>query len=125
MSVRSYEFEVKMHCGGCSGAVGRVLGKLEGAFLAFSPASTAYSYCFSCAPLQLFQREQTPSKDARLTTQGVKSYTTSLETQKVNVIAEPELGLDKVLETIAKTGKQVVSSKELDGSKEAVGSKEL
>ncbi|KAF8245548.1 hypothetical protein K440DRAFT_404368 [Wilcoxina mikolae CBS 423.85] len=29
-TLKNYEFEVKMSCGGCSGAIERVLSKLEG-----------------------------------------------------------------------------------------------
>jgi copper chaperone CopZ len=29
----TYKFNVTMSCGGCSGAINRVLGKLEGAFV--------------------------------------------------------------------------------------------
>ncbi|CRK16971.1 hypothetical protein BN1708_020783, partial [Verticillium longisporum] len=40
---------------------------------------------------------------------GVKSYEVSLENQTASVIAEPELSYEKVLATIAKTGKKVNS----------------
>lgn len=44
---------------------------------------------------------------------GVKSYTTDLETQKVCVTVGPALSLDSVKAVIGKTGKVVVSSKDL------------
>lgn len=68
-----YEFDVTMTCSGCSNAVSRVLGRLD----------------------------------------GVKSADVNLETQKVLVDAAPGLTLEKVQETIAKTGKKINSAKEL------------
>lgn len=35
----TYKFNVSMSCGGCSGAVNRVLGKLEGESISFSDSS--------------------------------------------------------------------------------------
>ncbi|KAA8913593.1 hypothetical protein FN846DRAFT_928815 [Sphaerosporella brunnea] len=40
MSDKHYEFEVKMACGGCSGAVERVLKKLDGISLFLLPPSS-------------------------------------------------------------------------------------
>ncbi|KAK4115871.1 hypothetical protein N656DRAFT_404384 [Canariomyces notabilis] len=74
-----YVFNVSMSCGGCSGAVERVLKKLE----------------------------------------GVKSYEVSLEKQTAEVIADDSLPYDKVLRTIAKTGKKV-NTGEADGVKQSV-----
>ncbi|KAK4655836.1 Cytosolic copper metallochaperone [Podospora pseudocomata] len=74
-----YHFNIVMSCGGCSGAVDRVLKKLE----------------------------------------GVKSYTVSLETQTATVIAEDSLPYEKVLKTIAKTGKKVTKG-EADGEERSV-----
>ncbi|KAK4189875.1 hypothetical protein QBC35DRAFT_122932 [Podospora australis] len=74
-----YLFNVTMSCGGCSGAVERVLKKLE----------------------------------------GVKSYQVSLETQTATVIAEESLPYEKVLKTIAKTGKKV-NKGEADGVEQSV-----
>lgn len=93
--VKRYEFEVKMHCGGCSGAVERVLGKLEGS--SPSPPPPLYDSARSNA-------------DPRI---GVRSYTTDLTTQKVNVTTVPTLGLEAVTAVIKKTGKEIVSSKEV------------
>ncbi|KAK0740717.1 hypothetical protein B0T18DRAFT_331490 [Schizothecium vesticola] len=75
----TYKFNVAMSCGGCSGAVDRVLKRLD----------------------------------------GVKSYTVSLETQTATVIAGEGLDYDKVLRTIAKTGKKVISG-EADGEERGV-----
>ncbi|KAK5651042.1 hypothetical protein OQA88_1064 [Cercophora sp. LCS_1] len=75
----TYKFNVSMSCGGCSGAVDRVLKKLD----------------------------------------GVKSYEVSLESQTATVIAGEGLPYDKVLKTIAKTGKKV-NSGEADGVEQSV-----
>ncbi|KAH8880038.1 hypothetical protein GQ53DRAFT_833577 [Thozetella sp. PMI_491] len=75
----TYKFNVSMSCGGCSGAVDRVLKKLD----------------------------------------GVKSHEVSLESQTATVIAEPSLSYDKVLQTIAKTGKKV-NSGEADGVAQSI-----
>ncbi|KAK1772337.1 heavy-metal-associated domain-containing protein [Phialemonium atrogriseum] len=75
----TYKFNVSMSCGGCSGAVDRVLKKLE----------------------------------------GVKSYEVSLETQTATVVAAPDLPYEKVLKTIAKTGKKV-NTGEADGVAQSV-----
>ncbi|ROT36411.1 heavy-metal-associated domain-containing protein [Sodiomyces alkalinus F11] len=75
----TYKFNVSMSCGGCSGAVDRVLKKLE----------------------------------------GVQSYEVSLESQTATVVAGPELGYEKVLQTIAKTGKKV-NSGSVDGEERSV-----
>lgn len=79
----TYKFNISMSCGGCSGAVDRVLKKLD----------------------------------------GVKSYEVSLENQTATVVAEESLGYDKVLRTIAKTGKKV-NSGEADGVAQSVEVKE-
>ncbi|KAK3941741.1 heavy-metal-associated domain-containing protein [Diplogelasinospora grovesii] len=78
-ATHTYKFNVAMSCGGCSGAVDRVLKKLE----------------------------------------GVKSYEVSLENQTATVVAEPTLPYEKVLKTIAKTGKKV-NSGEADGVQQSV-----
>ncbi|KAK3387511.1 hypothetical protein B0H63DRAFT_470201 [Podospora didyma] len=75
----TYKFNVSMSCGGCSGAVDRVLKKLN----------------------------------------GVKSYEVSLESQTATVVAEADLPYEKVLKTIAKTGKKV-NTGEADGVEQSV-----
>ncbi|KUI53366.1 Metal homeostasis factor atx1 [Cytospora mali] len=75
----TYKFNVSMSCGGCSGAVDRVLKKLD----------------------------------------GVESYEVSLESQTATVVAKPDLPYEKVLKTIAKTGKKV-NSGEADGEAKSV-----
>ena len=79
MSEHTYKFNVAMSCGGCSGAIDRVLKKLE----------------------------------------GVKSHEVSLESQTATVVASPELSYEKVLSTIAKTGKKV-NSGFADGEEKSV-----
>ncbi|KAK3900241.1 hypothetical protein C8A05DRAFT_36131 [Staphylotrichum tortipilum] len=74
-----YVFNVAMSCGGCSGAVERVLKKLD----------------------------------------GVKSFDVSLESQTASVVADASLPYEKVLKTIAKTGKKV-NSGEADGVAQSV-----
>ena len=45
---------------------------------------------------------------------GVKSHDVSLESQTATIVAEPSLSYEKVLQTIAKTGKKV-NTGEADG----------
>ncbi|KAL2274285.1 hypothetical protein FJTKL_03539 [Diaporthe vaccinii] len=75
----TYKFNVSMSCSGCSGAVDRVLKKLE----------------------------------------GVESYEVSLESQTATVVAKDDLPYEKVLATIAKTGKKV-NTGEADGVAQSV-----
>ncbi|KAG6357607.1 hypothetical protein INS49_013484 [Diaporthe citri] len=75
----TYKFNVSMSCSGCSGAVDRVLKKLE----------------------------------------GVESYEVSLESQTATVVAKEDLPYEKVLSTIAKTGKKV-NTGEADGVAQSV-----
>ncbi|EJU05604.1 hypothetical protein DACRYDRAFT_104090 [Dacryopinax primogenitus] len=91
MSDHTYQFNVKMHCSGCSGAVQRALGKADGAcpphfrghYLILSP-------CF-CG--------------MRMT--GISSYEVSLEKQEVTV--NTARSYEDVLQVISKTGKEVLS----------------
>ncbi|ROW10739.1 hypothetical protein VPNG_05082 [Cytospora leucostoma] len=75
----TYKFNVSMSCTGCSGAIDRVLKRLD----------------------------------------GVDSYEVSLENQTATVVAKPDLAYEKVLQTIAKTGKKV-NSGEADGVSQSV-----
>lgn len=50
---------------------------------------------------------------------GVESYEVSLESQTATVVAKPDLPYEKVLKTIAKTGK-AVNSGEADGEAKSV-----
>lgn len=93
MSEHNYKFNIAMSCGGCSGAVERVLKKLDGE---------------CCAPLWLHRVATDPNA-------GVKSYNVSLETQTADIVTEDSLSYETVLEKIKKTGKAVKSG-EADGS---------
>lgn len=89
MSEHTYDFNITMTCGGCSGAVERVLKKLDG----IKPGSaSAYEYYSS-----------------RLS--GVKSYDVSLDTQTAHVVTGPSVEYSIVLDKIKKTGKKVNSGK--------------
>lgn len=136
----TYLFNVSMSCGGCSGAVERVLKKLEGASAPLQKKKKKkYSWISSttrplsallCGPclldllvrtVLLVQKKQ--SKELTnvrgKTNTGVKSYEVSLETQTATVVAEDSLPYEKVLRTIAKTGKKV-NSGEADGVAQSV-----
>jgi len=89
-----YELHVKMSCSGCSGAVERVLGKLDGNLL---------------LPLLPPHTLANPPAHA-----GVKDYKTDLTTQKVTVTADETVDLDKIQTVIGKTGKEIVSAKKVD-----------
>jgi copper chaperone len=118
----TYKFNVSMSCGGCSGAVNRVLGKLEGT-LSF-PSSP--HPLIPSIPSPVFLRQSplpTPPRCADWLTimrfAGVKSYDVSLDTQTATVVAAPELSYETVLKTIKKTGKKV-NSGEADGEEKSI-----
>jgi copper chaperone len=85
-----------MSCSGCSGAVDRVLKKLDG---------------MSMVP-PLCLRQDGLANRHHCT--GVKSYEVNLENQTATVVAGPDLPFEAVLSKIAKTGKKV-NSGEVDG----------
>lgn len=113
-----------MSCGGCSGAVERVLKKLDGKFYS--------AYHQAIAPLP---RIVLDLRIYNILTQlqildlifwvltffpsGVKSFDVKLDSQTADVVAEQSLSYDTVLETIKKTGK-AVNSGESDGQPMAV-----
>jgi copper chaperone len=101
MAEHHYKFNVTMTCGGCSGAVERVLKKLDGAF-----------------PLPDNPLYLPPLTNPLLPT-GVKNYTVSLDTQTADITAESTLDYATVLEKIKKTGK-TVNSGEADGVVQAI-----
>lgn len=104
MSEHNYKFNVTMTCGGCSGAVERVLKRLDGKL----------SSCARWNPAS--------GSDSRLLTLlllGVKSYDVSLDTQTANVVTADNLDYTTVLNTIKKTGKKV-NSGEADGAPQDV-----
>jgi copper chaperone len=91
----TYKFNIGMSCGGCSGAVERVLKKLDG----------------NAFPSPQGSRARRPATNS---VAGVESYNVSLETQTAEVVAAESLDYDTVLEKIKKTGKKVKSG-EADG----------
>lgn len=107
MSEHQYKFNVKMTCGGCSGAVERVLKKLDG-------KSEQGHLNLPIPILLIWNVSLTRSHCA-----GVKSYNVSLESQTADITAEDSLPYETVLEKIKKTGK-VVNSGEADGVAMAV-----
>lgn len=98
----TYEFNVTMSCGGCSGAIDRVLKKLDGKLCPHESAHRRkamwLTFCFPFLP-------------------GVESYEVSLENQKAKVVTG--LPYETVLEKIAKTGKKI-NSATADGVEKSV-----
>jgi copper chaperone len=107
----TYKFNVSMSCGGCSGAVNRVLGKLDGVCLSLLPPTIF--------PSALQPSTQCLSHMLTILSTGVKSYDVSLDTQTATVVAEPNLAYETVLKTIAKTGKKI-NSGEVDGESKSI-----
>lgn len=120
----TYKFNVSMTCGGCSGAVDRVLKKLQGTPPHAPPARVTALARRGCPA-----RERQQSFDCHRRTEsgltgtrgytGVKNYEVSLENQSATVVAEPSLDYETVLRTIAKTGKKV-NSGTADGVEKSV-----
>jgi copper chaperone len=102
MSEHTYKFNVSMSCGGCSGAVNRVLAKLDGASSSLLP------------PFSPLRQTQKNTQLTHPLETGVKSFDVSLDTQTATVIADTNLPYETVLQTIKKTGK-AVNSGEADG----------
>jgi copper chaperone len=112
-----YKFNIVMSCGGCSGAIDRVLKKLDGSY---PPLTSAV--VLSCA---LYVRSRDYSLEGTLPSLtrprdmvGVEKYEVSLEKQTADVYTE-RLDYDTVLKTIRKTGKKVISG-EADGKEASV-----
>ena len=97
MADHTYNFNITMTCGGCSGAVERVLKKLDG-----NPSPPPSPPC-NLADVHA----------------GVKSYDVSLDSQTAKVVTDPSVDYATVLEKIKKTGK-TVNSGEADGVVQAV-----
>ncbi|KZL66852.1 iron copper transporter (HMA, heavy metal-associated) [Colletotrichum tofieldiae] len=144
MSEHTYKFNVSMSCGGCSGAVDRVLKKLDGTLYSLpmgascptSPVRLRRSkptellpHCGGNGGEQQAGRPQPSAHGHRRQREivlltcdvrtGVKSYEVSLESQTATVVAEESLPYEKVLQTIAKTGKKV-NSGSADGVEQSV-----
>ena len=110
-----YKFNVTMSCSGCSGAVERVLKKMDGLFLSLLPL-LPIPLPFPLSPHSNHD-DLTDKFDGGII--GIKSYNVSLETQTADVYADEEVGYEAVLEKIKKTGKTVVKG-ERDGVEAAV-----
>lgn len=122
MSDHTYTFNISMSCGGCSGAVERVLKKLEG-MTPPPPSHTPHrpaaqrgtALCLASA----FPPPPEQSNTDRVPTPGVKTFDVNLESQTAKITTEPNLSYETVLATIKKTGK-AVNSGEADGQAQAV-----
>ena len=123
MSEHHYKFNVQMSCGGCSGAVERVLKKLDGIVSPLPlPRLAPPSFQHKCpSPTTVPPLLAPPPFHTELSLKylGVKSYNVSLDTQTADVTTTDEVSYDTVLEKIKKTGKTVVSG-EADGVTMAV-----
>ena len=113
MAEHNYHFEIKMTCGGCSGAVDRVLKKLDGKLPTKErPTEEALPFLPLSTPSNLPHTNKASP--------GVKSYEVSLEDQTADVVTEGDaLSYAAVLEKIKKTGKEVKSA-QADGVAQAV-----
>lgn len=118
-----------MSCGGCSGAVDRVLKKLDGMIDCILLLSVSLLYSIAIIfpshnnlPLHPTSANPTYNQLTSLLT-GVKSYEVSLDSQTATVVATPTLDYETVLKTIAKTGKKV-NSGEMDGETRSIELKE-
>jgi copper chaperone len=108
MAEHNYKFNITMTCGGCSGAVERVLKKLEG-----KSKQTTRNSSRSLSPCSYILFTDKPS----LT--GVKEFDVSLDSQTATIKTDESLDYSTVLEKIKKTGK-AVNSGEADGVAQAV-----
>lgn len=102
MAEHKYKFNVSMSCGGCSGAVERVLKKLDG-------TSPLYSRILKVLN----------TRPNNLSSTGVKDFNVSLDTQTAEITTDDSLSYQQVLEKISKTGKKV-NSGEADGVAQSV-----
>lgn len=99
MAPHTYQFDVTMTCGGCSGAIDRVLKKLDG-MLTFSWRHLL--------PLPCCSSSSTSANKNFSLSPGVDSYEVSLEKQ--TAVVTTELPYETVLEKIYKTGKKINSA---------------
>jgi|AntAceMinimDraft_5_1070358.scaffolds.fasta_scaffold06057_2 copper chaperone CopZ len=122
--VTTVHLKVAMMCSGCSGAVERVLGKMEGGCrprdAAPSDESMIETRCMRHILVLIFREQHknfskenwapspspSPSPSpAPGSLPGVNSFDVNLETQKVTVVGD--VTQEEVIEKIAKTGKAV------------------
>jgi copper chaperone len=105
MAEHNYKFNITMTCGGCSGAVERVLKKLDGKIN--HPQRPVHG-----SVLKYFSADK-----PALT--GVKEFDVSLDSQTATIKTDESVDYATVLEKIKKTGK-AVNSGEADGVKQEV-----
>ena len=122
-----YKFDVTMTCGGCSGAVDRVLKKMDGTvfpsflspifYLVISPKFLALLLFPSSLSTAPHPRRaiclHTSSAKRSLHGSGLSSYDVSLENKTADVYTD-NVSYEAVLEKIKKTGKAVTRG-EADG----------
>lgn len=113
MSDHQYKFNVTMTCGGCSGAVERILKRLEGVYTLEirNPRLPPLSIPRRSEPRRCCPFDVSRSRSSLI---GVKTFDVSLESQTANITTEPTVSYDTVLAAIKKTGK-TVNSGEADG----------
>lgn len=121
MAEHTYDFNITMTCSGCSGAVERVIKRLDGQSnrTPFSPIATKFRFLRARLHLlNLYHRCHHGMLADKLTVcptgLGVKSYDISLENQSAHVVTDESVQYDTLLEKIKKTGKKV-NSAEADG----------
>lgn len=101
MPEHTYNFDVKMHCSGCSGAVEKVLKATDGKYthlLIYIISKHRYHPSSLISPLIRMNL-----------TKGIK-YDVSLEKQTVEVRTD-DVTYETVLEKLKKTGKPVTAGK--------------
>lgn len=109
-----YHFAITMTCTGCSGAVDRVLKKMEGISSPSvpppPPSLLTLSFPFLSPPPRPpapIHSQKRKKKTDISTPQGVNKYEVSLSAQTADVYADEGLAYETVLEKIKKTGKAV------------------
>lgn len=121
-----YNFTVRMTCSGCSGAVDRVLKRMDGEYYASLSRYhlSTRPYCHCPSQLSTYQNSMRPSLDPLSVSEsangrapsgsepvGLNSYNVDLETKKVDVYTDT-VEFKDVLEKIRKTGKAVEAAEE-------------
>jgi copper chaperone len=121
MAEHVYKFNVSMSCGGCSGAIERVLQRIDGQSSLPRPLSEA-------APLRLLAPASSPNTphlslfallQLLIGSTGVKFYSVDLDSQTAEVNVDEGVSYETVLEKIKKTGKKV-NSGSADGEERSV-----
>ena len=131
MAAHNYHFAITMTCGGCSGAIERVLKRMDGVdFLIplFPPTSLtpphspthslphllpthhpkAHHHQIAKPPFTTTTRRLS-NKSLCVRPPGIQSYTVNLEKQTADVVADQAVAYADVLAVIKKTGKTVTA----------------